>query len=418
MYFGTSKGLDQMDVVTGVMRHFTPDDGLAGDIVNHCFKDSKGSIWIATTGGISRFDPHEETLRSQPPPVYLSRIQVAGEDRPIAETGVVSVPAFTLSAAQNNLLIEYVGLSFKEDRQLRYQYKLDGAGNDWSAATEQRSINYAHLAPGNYKFLVRAVNQAGVVSITPATLEFRILPPIWQRTWFITLVTITIGLMLYAFYRYRVARLIELERVRTRIATELHDDIGSNLSRIALLSEVVRQQVDQEASLITDRLALIASVSRESVDSMSDIVWAINPEKDHLSDLTERMRRVTGDTLSARNIDYRFNADDADNDVKLDVDMRREIFLVFKESLNNIARHSGASAAELDFKIERGFLTLRINDNGKGFDINRIEPGNGLESMRQRAAKLGGEFTIISEQGKGTTMTLRIPLERRNWFRS
>ncbi|HZS47067.1 MAG TPA: two-component regulator propeller domain-containing protein, partial [Blastocatellia bacterium] len=416
MYFGTSKGLDQLDVTTGVMRHFTPADGLAGDTVNQCFKDGKGYIWIATTGGISRLDPHDEIMRAQPPPVYLSGIRTAGEELPIMETGAITVPAFTLSFAQNNLLIEYVGLSFQGSRQLRYQYKLEGTGGDWSPLTEQRSTNFAHLAPGSYKFLVRAVNQAGIASTTPASVEFKILPPVWQTTWFISLALLASGLLLYALYRYRVAQLIKVERVRTRIAKELHDDIGSNLSRIALLSEVVRQQVNHDASQITDRLALIANVSRESVDSMSDIVWAINPDKDHLHDLTERMRRVAGDTLSARNVDYRFNADDCGHDIRLDVDTRREIFLIFKESLNNVARHSRASSVDIDFRIDRGVLILQVSDNGNGFDINRIEAGNGLESMEQRAEKLGGDMTINSAPGKGTTVTLKVAVDRRFWF--
>jgi len=417
IYFGTSKGLDQFDPATGAMRHFTSENGLAADWVNYCLKDHLGNIWVGTTSGVSRLDPREER-RASLPPIYLSRVRVAGEELALSETGAVSLPALTLTAAQNNLLIEYVGLSFQEDRKLKYQYKLEGAGLDWSEPTAERTINYAHLSPGSYRFMVRAVTEEGLLSATPASLEFRILPPVWQRWWFITAVALILVLTIYALYRYRVTRLIELERVRTRIATELHDDIGSNLSRIALLSEVVRRQVRQDDPQVNERLSLIAGVSRESVDSMSDIVWAINPEKDHLRDLTQRIRRVAGDILSACDVEFRFHASEVDPDIKLDVDTRREIFLIFKESLNNIVRHAKCTEADVEFKFEHGNLILRVKDNGRGFDCEQASKGNGLASMRQRARNVGGDLHITSAPDEGTTIVLRVPLDHYHWLRS
>src|SRR5206468_1222823 len=152
-----------------------------------------------------------------------------GEEQPLSETGALRVPELELPAARNNLLIEYVALSFQGEQKLRYQYKLEGVDADWSAPGEVRSVNYARLAPGAYEFLARAINEEGALSAEPAALQFRILPPPWQRWWFLTVAVMTLGLAVYAFYRYRVAQLIKLERIRTRIATDLHDDIGSNL---------------------------------------------------------------------------------------------------------------------------------------------------------------------------------------------
>src|SRR5262249_38491712 len=158
--------------------------------------------------------------------------------------------------------------------------------------------------------------------------------------WFQALATMMIGLVGYALYRYRVARLIELERVRTRIASDLHDDIGSNLSLIAGLSDVLRQHAGRVAPQMTEQLSLIATVSHRSVDAMSDIVWAINPRKDHLRDLTQRMRRFCSDTLTAHQIRFNFVAPSTEPDLKLGADLRREVFLIFKESVNNLARHA------------------------------------------------------------------------------
>lgn len=412
IYLGTGRGLDQLDTETGRIRHFTTADGLAGESVYHCIKDSRGYIWIATTNGVSRLDPRAERRLSQPPPVYLSRVQIAGEDLALPETGSGSLSELRLPASRNNLLIEYVALSFKGGQALRYQYRLEGTDADWSAPTEQRSVNYAELAPGSYRFLVRAISQDGTQSAEPAVIAFRILPPFWQQWWFVAAASLIVGLAVYSVYRYRVRRLIELERVRTRIATDLHDDIGSNLSRIAMLSEVMRRQ-GRDDSRINERLSLIAGISRETVDSMSDIVWAVNPTKDRLSDLSQRMRRVAGDLFAARNIELRFSAPDAETDLRLGADVRREVFLIFKEAVNNMLRHSGCTQADIEFRINKGALLLKLSDNGKGFNQNDAGEGNGLLSMRVRAERLGGRLELISDVGAGTTILLKLPLRRR-----
>jgi ligand-binding sensor domain-containing protein/two-component sensor histidine kinase len=409
IYLSTGKGLDQLDPATGRIRHFNIKDGLASDFVGQCLKDRNGNIWVATSQGLSKLNPRAERV-AHPPPIYLSRVQVAGEDWPLPETGAVRIPELELPATRNNLLIEYVALSFQGEQRLRYQYKLEGADADWSPPSEGRSANYPRLTPGSYQFLVRAINQGGAMSPEPAVLRFRILPPLWQRWWFLMLAALGLGLIGYAGYRYRVAQLLKLERVRTRIAADLHDDIGSNLTRIALLGEVVRQQMPPGDPEMTERLASIAHISRESVDAMSDIVWAINPKRDRLRDLTQRMRRFAEDAFQSRNIAFRFRAPSLEQDIKLGADMRRGVFLIFKESVNNMVRHSACTEAEIDFQIEGGWLVLKLSDNGKGLDLTHESEGQGLLSMRQRAKKLGGELEIRSPNGQGTTVTLRVPL--------
>jgi signal transduction histidine kinase len=254
------------------------------------------------------------------------------------------------------------------------------------------------------------VTPDGVISPTPATVAFSILPPIWQRWWFLTLAVLFACAVGYQIYRYRVARLLGLERVRTRIATDLHDDIGSNLSLIAALSEVLRPQARSVDLRITEQLSVIAKVSQRSVDAMSDIVWAVNPHKDHLRDLLQRMRRFASDTFSARNIQLVFEAPDADQNIKLGPETRREVFLIFKESVNNAARHSGCAQARVNVAITNGMLAFSVGDNGRGFDAVCVEAGEGLVSMRRRAEKIGGELIITSSAKTGTTVLLKTPL--------
>lgn len=215
-----------------------------------------------------------------------------------------------------------------------------------------------------------------------------------------------------ALQRSREERFRELERVRKRIATDLHDDIGSSLTQISLLSEVVNQRVGTDEKPITKPLAMIADASRELVDAMSDIVWAINPQKDHLSDLTGRMHRFAADVLTAGNIKLTWNAPDLETDISVGANVRREIFLIFKESINNMVRHAGCTEVDLELRLSGESLELLLSDNGRGFDILDESDGHGLVSMKERAAGLGGDLNIRSHPGKGTSIRLKVPLEQ------
>ncbi|HEU5238978.1 MAG TPA: PAS domain-containing sensor histidine kinase, partial [Pyrinomonadaceae bacterium] len=210
--------------------------------------------------------------------------------------------------------------------------------------------------------------------------------------------------------RAREARAIELERVRKRIASDLHDDIGSSLTQISLLSEVVNQRVVRGDGGVAQPLAQIANSSRELVDAMSDIVWAINPQKDHLSDLTQRMRTLISEVSTACGIKVNFRAPEIDQDLSMGANLRRELFLIFKESINNIVKHSGATEAEVEFRCDQDHLFLRVSDNGKGFDLAVESEGHGLVSMKGRAKEMGGRLVMESNEGNGTIVTLAVPL--------
>jgi signal transduction histidine kinase len=194
-----------------------------------------------------------------------------------------------LQPTENSIDIEYVGLDFQTGESLRYQYKLERAGADWSVPVDRRILNFGNLAPGRYRFLVRAINSKSIPSATPAMVTFTILRPVWQRWWFVTISLGAVAAAAWSFHRYRVKRELELADVRAQIALDLHDDIGSNLTKISILSELARQRQRGDAAP-DDLLAAIATIARESVAAMGDIVWAINPQRDRLLDLVQRMR--------------------------------------------------------------------------------------------------------------------------------
>jgi signal transduction histidine kinase len=220
------------------------------------------------------------------------------------------------------------------------------------------------------------------------------------------------ALLIHAAYRRRLVRLVEFERLRTRIATDLHDELGSTLSQIAILAEVARQRTPATDGL-DDSLASIAAASRESIDSMSDIVWAIDPTRDSAQDLAYRMRRLASDLLAPRNITITFASLNGEADLKLDAELRHDVYLVYKESLTNLVRHSRCTMASIRLVISEHTLVLSVGDNGQGFDPGGEGDGLGLRSMRERARKIGGTLAVDAAPRRGTTVTLRVPLHHR-----
>jgi ligand-binding sensor domain-containing protein/two-component sensor histidine kinase len=411
LYVGSSGGVDRLDSVTGRIRHFTTAEGLASDFVTAAFADREGQVWFGTLNGLSRLVPAPDPARS-PPPVLISGMHFSDVEYPVSVLGDREISGIQLGANQNRARIDFFGLRFGMGEVLRYQFKLEGIDRDWGPPTDQRTVYYPSLPAGIYRFAVRAVDADGTSSVTPAIVAFTISPPVWKQRWFIAVAALCTGFVLYTLYRYRVNRLLEIERVRTRIATDLHDDIGSNLSQIAILSEVLLQDGARGDPKTANTVSLIAKASRESVDSLSDIVWAINPRRDSLRDLTQRMRRFASDTLTARNIEFTFNGSTED-EFQPGANLRQQVFLIFKETITNIARHSSCTHATIDVGREGSWLMLRISDNGKGLDASSKHNGDGLASMQARARALHADLDLTVAPGMGTTMRLRVPLNAR-----
>jgi signal transduction histidine kinase len=335
--------------------------------------------------------------------------------RKLSELGNVAVENLALASDQRQIQIDFFALGFSTGETLRYQYRLDNT--DWSELSAQRTVNLS-LSPGSYRFLVRAVNAEGVTSQSPALVSFSIARPVWQRWWFLSLMALTMAGIVYATYRYRLAQLLKVERVRTRIATDLHDDIGASLSRMAILSEVVKQQTGGNGNQASALLTEIADSARGLVDSMGDIVWSIDPRRDDLQSVVRRIRQFASDVLEAKGIEWELRVPPEVESLKLDPEERQHLFLIFKEGINNVARHAnGTKSVSLSINVAGRELTGEINDDGCGFTPKQPEEarsqgrgGNGLPNMRSRAEQLGGRLEIVSSAGAGTRLTLKVPV--------
>jgi signal transduction histidine kinase len=402
--------LDPVASGIGAIRHYTSADGLAPGELNTAYRDHTGDLWFSSNLGLlTQLTPTSDRPRS-PPFVLVTGLQVGTTSYVPASPGNAGIPRLKVEPGQGPLRIEFAGLSFAPGESLRYQYQLTGVDHDWSPPGEQRSVVYGRLASGAYHFQVRAINSEGVTSAASAGIDFTVLPPVWLTWWFLSLATLAAGSSAYAAHRYRVRQLLAVERVRARIATDLHDDIGSSLSQIALLSELVRQRLTTSDPQVKQPLAEIAAVSGELVGAMSDIVWAINPRHDHIGDLAARMRRFSLEVLEARGIALQFRADAGQRHQRTSSDFRRQVYLIFKEAVNNVARHAECTQAMIELRIAYGRLEMHITDNGNGFEPDSAGDGNGLVNMRRRAADLQGSLALRSEPGYGTQLTLTVPL--------
>ena len=411
MYIGGDQGVYRFDPATERLRHYTPADGLPGADIESTLIDATGRPWFGTWRGIAQLTLPAASAAT-PPPVLITHFNIRGEPYPIADLGEPAIEGIELAAHQNLIEVGFFALGFDASRPLRYQYRLDGVDADWGTPSAERRVTYASLSPGRYQFLVRAIAADRVT--TPATVSFIILRPFWQQPWFITGGLVVALLLAAVIHRTRVSRLVAVERMRTRIATDLHDDIGSGLSQIAVLSEVIRQR-HPEDSEIARPLERIATTARELVDSMSELVWAINPRRDSLADLSQRMRRFASDLLPGRGIELTFRAPAGVDEIHLAADVRRHVFLIFKETVTNLARHSGTTRATVDLSVDGGRLLLAVSDDGCGFDLETVDRGQGITSMQSRAKAAGGTLEIDAVPQRGTRLRLQVPLGRSPW---
>jgi signal transduction histidine kinase/ligand-binding sensor domain-containing protein len=403
IYIGTWRGIDRLDPETGQIEHFSNADGIPASYVESAYRDRKNNLWFLTDKGLARFQP-EPPRQRKPPPILITGLRVEGLPQSVSILGETELAGLDLNSDQRQISVDFLGLGLSLGEKLKYEYRLND--ENWTP-TAERTVNFANLSSGLYRFEVRAQSADRIYS-EPARLSFKIAAPLWQKWWFIAGVLASTAFLIYAFYRYRLNKLLEIERTRTRIATDLHDDIGANLSKISLLSDIVNMQMTDGSAESRRMLTTIAEVSRSSVASMRDIVWAINPQRDSVLEMTRKMRQYAEETFVPRDISVRFDAPADSVNLKLSMDVRRELFLIFKEAINNAARHSQCSKAGIIFRIAGGEIFLQISDDGRGFDATSSFEGNGLSNMKARAEKIGGRFEIQSARGSGTTIKIKI----------
>lgn len=369
-----------------------------------------GRLWFATAKGVVVVDPRATGRVPRDVPVFIEDALV--DTRPLPH-GADAGERPTAEAGSRQFEFRYSAPSLRAPERLRFRYRLEPLETEWLDAGTRRVAYYTNLPPGQLRFRVMASEDgASWNEATAASFAFGVRPYFYQTWWFYGLCTGAAGAVLLAGHRYRLRQVVALERVRARIAGDLHDDLGSSLSQIAILSEVARSRASGDAGM-AEPLDRIAALSRDSIDAMADIVWAIDPQRDTSVHLTQRMRRLASELLPLHNIDLQFDvADDAGT--RLGAEVRRQVYLTFKEMLHNVVRHSRATRVRVQADIDAHRLRLTVADDGCGFaaDIaGHASGGQGLRSMQERASRLGGAVEVESTADHGTRVTLTLPLD-------
>ena len=321
------------------------------------------------------------------------------------------VPALvTVPARTNSVRFEFSSPVLRPETRVRYEYRLDGVDAEWRSAGDDRTLTYGRLPAGRHRFEVRAFVPASSLEPTTATVWLVVHASVWTRPWFIV-GTMALGVLAaFAFHRARVRRLLALERVRKQVALDLHDDLGSGLAQIAILTEVARSDAERRPSILGE----VTRLCRALRESMTDIVWAVDPRFDSLADVMTRIRETAFRLLDPQHVRLQFVASPAATleRVHLDAPVRRHVLLLAKEALTNVARHASATTVHLSLTVDRDVLTLSVEDDGRGFDASADGSGNGLRSLRHRVTEIGGTLDVRSSAA-GTSITVVVPRKPR-----
>ena len=453
LYFIASGGLDLLNVNTGKIELLTNDLGFGTHSIRSLQLDDAGMLWIGSLNGLSRFNMKRKNFTSfsqkdgvlngdfmpgasfrrtngqllfgnpndfvvfhpsavvrstAPPNVSITDFKIFNTYIP--PDSILKLDKVRLDPKQNSITIEFASLSFVEKDKMVYFFKLEGVDKDWVQTERLQFANYTLLPAGNYTFMVRCENGDGIPSPGITTLKIFIRPPFWQTWWFLLLSLLAVASLIYLVHRIRLNRIIDMQKVRTRIARDLHDDMGSTLSTINILSEMAKMKVHSDTAKTDEYLHKISDNSSRMMEAMDDIVWSINPLNDSMAKITARMREFATGVLEAKNIDFTFHVDEAVKELKLDMEARRDFFLLFKEAVNNLAKYSECRHAAIDLLVHHSTLIMKIRDDGKGFDVQAADNGNGMTNMKKRAQSLNGSLRIDSAPKSGTLVELEVPL--------
>lgn len=406
-WFAGPGGLAVFDPRTGRARALRWPDQIRAGSVHALLAANDGTVWIAAGSQVHRLAP--ERWRDPPsPPLFVDELDVAGERLALPDGGSAGPLDLVVPYANPNVSLRFASPSFR-DGPPRYRHRLRPIDVDFSAPSALGAIRLAGLAPGDYALEVCVSNAGGADASPQLVVRIAVPGPFWRSPFAWLLVALSAVALVHGFHRARVRRLLALEAIRRRIASDLHDELGAGLAQVAVSSEVAKRRNDAARH---ETLDSIAQLARDLRGSLSDIVWAVDPARDDLPSLVHRLRDVATTLFpgDACRLEFEAPRDETIASIRLTPDRRRHLFLIAKEALANAARHSGARCVSVVIGLGAGELTLRVRDDGRGFAGEGRAGGHGLANLRRRAAELGGSVVIDSVPGRGTTVELRVRL--------
>jgi signal transduction histidine kinase len=374
-----------------------------------------GIVWMATRAGVVALNSPHSLLTEMPPPVFLEEVMVNGQP-----TDFEARTPLRFGPRTQSLDFFFTAVNFIDPKEVRFRYKVENYDSDWVQNGDVRHAHYGSVPAGRYQFRVQASNADGVWNDTEASLAFVVIPPFWRTFWFLTSAVVLVIASIWASARFISTRRLQaclraaehqqaMYRERARIAQDMHDEIGSKLTRISFLSEVARAGAGTAHA--AQPIEAIANTSRSLLQALDEIVWAVNPRNDTLEYLAGYLEQHAREYFRATSVECTLQMPAQIPAASLSSEVRHNVFLAFEEALNNALKHARATRVQIIMRPGPETFEVRIQDNGQGFGPSESLPEqDGLLNMRQRLHSVGGECEVASQLGKGTAITLRFPV--------
>jgi signal transduction histidine kinase/streptogramin lyase len=384
-------------------------------------RDRNGTLWFPTIKGLVSVDPRQLHPNTNPPPVVIESVLVEGQAQNTNALRADFGSSLTVPAGRERIEIHYTSLNLAAPEAARFQYRLEGHESEWIEAGNTRVARYSKLPPGEYRFHVKACNEDGVWNETGSSVALIIEPPFWRTWWFLALaVTALLGLIVavvHYFSTQKLQRQLEglrqqeaLEKERARIARDIHDQLGANLTQVALLGELVESDKGSPED-VEAHARQISQTARDTTRSLDEIVWTVNPSNDTVDGLVTYLCKYAQDYFEVAGLRYRLDVPAQLPGNAIPPEVRHNVFLAAKEAINNVVKHAQATAAILRLRLEPGAFVLEIQDDGRGLSgMESKTTRNGLRNMRKRMQDVGGEFSIGPAPERGTIVRLLVPI--------
>ncbi len=408
LWLGTAAGLVRYEPTTGALRRFGPQDGVRSlEFNRHAVFAGGGRLFFGGNRGLTWIDPDSIVADRVPPAPVLERVDLQGPEQVRSVVPFDGQSVF-VAAREENLAIHYSAPALVRAWDVEYRYRMTGLSEQWLDVGRSRVARFSGIRPGRYTFEAQARNGEGIWGPV-ARLPVVVRPTLFESRTFQGLIVILACGGLAAAARVRRHRRRDIERLRLNIATDLHDDIGSELSGIALAAAMAGREADLPERQSQAWLR-ISEKAKTMLEAIRHVVWSIDPVHDNTQSLVERMRLVAGDLLVASTWNLSTNLGATPR--RLSTQLRRSLFLAFKELLHNVARHAHASQVNISLQQRAALLELVVTDDGVGFDPKQHKypaDGMGLRGLRRRALAAGGRFEIESGPGEGTRVVFAVP---------
>jgi signal transduction histidine kinase/ligand-binding sensor domain-containing protein len=389
--------------------------------------DREGRVWIPMRSALQCVDPALLPHETKAPAVHIERVILDrevvaryGGEVPVRAVDLRRQTRLTVPPRNRRLEIQFTALCLGATENERLRYRLEGFDEDWSDVVSARLAIYPQLPPGDYRFHVIACNPDGIWNEVGDSLALTIAPFVWQTWWFriaavlgfTTLVAIAVRYVSFRRLRRRMQVMKQqamLADERSRIARDLHDQFGSRLTELSMIAESEHRSAMDPAAAGS---SAIVPVIRELEHDLDTIIWAVNPKNDTLDHLIPYCCRMAGEFLRRSSIACHFEIPDQIPPRSVTPEFRHNIYLVFREAASNVAKHSGATRAHIQVTLESAELTVRFDDNGRGFDVTTVgsRGRNGMSNMSSRVTELGGVFRVQSAPGTNTVIHFSVPL--------